>query len=65
MEVVATKDSRSPREQLLDVLLVTLTADAARLAEIGAILSASELDMLARLRSNCCESETAADGARQ
>lgn len=49
--------SRSPREHLADALLVSLTEDEARLDQIGALLTASELDMLARLGRGC---ETAA-----
>ncbi|MBA3455766.1 MAG: hypothetical protein H0T42_21905 [Deltaproteobacteria bacterium] len=58
--IAATTGSRSPREQLLDTLLVSLTEDEARLDQIGAMLTASELDMLARLGRGLPECQTAA-----
>lgn len=63
-EVAATTGSRSPREQLLDTLLVSLTEDEARLDQIGAMLTASELDMLARLGRGLpeCVAAGAVDG---
>lgn len=59
---VARNGSRSPREQLLDVLLVNLNEDSARLEQIGAMLTASELDMLARLKPDRPEGARAIDG---
>ena len=59
-EVAATTGSRSPREQLVDALLVSLTEDEARLDQIGAMLTASELDMLAKLGGGLAECETVA-----
>jgi hypothetical protein len=48
--VAVATESRSPREQLLDALLASLTTDEARLEQVEAVLNSNVRDMFAKLR---------------
>jgi hypothetical protein len=48
--VAVATDSRSPREQVLDTLLASITTDEARLEQVEAALNSNERGMFAKLR---------------